>query len=108
METNNHDKKIGVFAYELIGTSLIMFGVMVTIMTYDPILTAVMMLVAWNVSGGHFNPAITVGVYVSQMKFGKQAVTCLLMIVAQFLGALLGILWGYLVLLDNDWADISA
>ena len=28
--------------------------------------TALMMILAWDVSGGHFNPAITLGVYVAE------------------------------------------
>ena len=104
METHNHHKKIGVAAYEFIGTTLIMYAVMVTFGNVPVYVYGAMMMLAWNVSGGHFNPAITLGVYISQMKLGKDAAIALIMIVAQFAGALFGVLFGYLALFDNAWA----
>ena len=64
-------------------------------------ITFAMMLLAWNVSGGHFNPAISLGVWASQGKFGEDAVTLIIMIVSQFAGAMLGILLGFLSLIDK-------
>ena len=66
--------------------------------------TLIMMLTAWNVSGGHFNPTITVGVLVATMKEGgKNFVMAGIMIVAQFAGAMFGILLGFLSLLDKQY-----
>ena len=45
-------------------------------------MTLAMMCLAWNVSGGHFNPAITIGVYVSEKDFGGNALTAFIMIAA--------------------------
>jgi len=67
METNNHDKKIGVFFYEFLGTAFLMYALMMGRGTNTLVATLYgsMMYLAWNVSGGHFNPAITLGMYVS-------------------------------------------
>jgi glycerol uptake facilitator-like aquaporin len=84
METNNKGKKIGVAAYELLGTMFIMLGVMMSNGSYTIglVLTPFMMLLALDVSGGHFNPAITIGMYVSRMNFGEDLITMLIMVTA--------------------------
>jgi len=107
METNNKDKKIGVAVYEFLGTTFIMLGVMVGNGYYEIglLILPFMMLLAWDVSGGHFNPALTIGVYVSKMNFGEDAVTMLIMITAQFAGAFFGVFIGWLALLDKVWAN---
>ena len=108
METKNADKKIGVFVYEMLGTSMIMYAFMVNrgLFNYGAkFVTFAMMVIAWNVSGGHFNPAISLGVYVSEKKWGGNALTLLLMMAGQFAGAFLGILWGYLALIDSKIQD---
>ena len=68
-------------------------------------MTILCMILAWNISGGHFNPVLTLGMYVSRMNFGGDMVTMLIMIVAQFAGAFFGVLIGWLALLDNTWSD---
>ena len=107
METKSNDKKIGVFVYEMLGTSVIMYAFMVggTFDASAKLVTFFMMLIAWNVSGGHFNPAISLGVYVSEKKWGGNILPLLLMMAGQFAGAFLGILWGYLALIDVDLQD---
>lgn len=66
METENKDRKIGVFVYELLGTAFIMYAFMVS--KGDCFASAIpttiaMMCIAYNVSGGHFNPAISIGMF---------------------------------------------
>ena len=106
METGNKDKKIGVVAYELLGTAFIMYAVIVDQSGYAYIyITLAMMMIAWNVSGGHFNPAITVGMLIGSKDFGGNAAVASLMIAGQFAGALFGILFGYLALLNRDYME---
>ena len=60
-----------------------------------------MMFLAWEVSGGHFNPTITLGVYIGNIKdAGNNLVIMLVMIVSQFIGAFAGVFWGWLALCD--------
>ena len=84
METGNKDKKIGIAVYEGLGTAFIMYAVMVEGGTFGAasFVTLAMMCLAWNVSGGHFNPAITIGVYVSEKDFKGNALTAGIMIAA--------------------------
>ena len=107
METGNQDKKIGIAAYEFIGTAFIMYALMMErgIFGTLPIyVTFAMMLIAWKVSGGHFNPAITLGVFVAE-KDAKNLVPMAIMIVSQFAGALFGILLGFLALIDKTYQE---
>ena len=59
-----------------------------------------MMLLAWNISGGHFNPAITLGMFIAEKKLKENVVTAAIMIVAQFTGAMFGILLGFLSIVN--------
>ena len=114
METGNKDKKIGVFAYELLGTAFIMYAVIVE-ESYEKFvgifgdayiyITLAMMMIAWNVSGGHFNPAITVGMLIASKDFGGNAAVAFLMIAGQFAGALFGILFGFLAIINRDYME---
>lgn len=86
METGKKDKKLGVFMYEMLGTAMIMFAFMLSSAendnsAYPAKVTFAMMILAWEISGGHFNPAISVGVYVAEKDYGGNAGTLFLMIV---------------------------
>mmetsp|Transcript_12365 Transcript_12365/g.16769 ORF Transcript_12365/g.16769 Transcript_12365/m.16769 type:complete len:269 (+) Transcript_12365:22-828(+) len=108
METNNQKKIIGVAVYELLGTSLMMYAMMLFKGDYGVAtgLSATLMFLAWDVSGGHFNPAITLGMFMADLKnAGKNLVIMLIMIVAQFAGAFLGIFWGWLAIVNKLWQD---
>ena len=108
METNNKDKKVGVFLYEFLGTAFIMYALIIGngIFAYAALaVTFAMMCISYNVSGGHFNPAISIGMFLAQKKFGEDLLPLLLMIVAQFSGAFFGILLGFFAVIDSDYQD---
>jgi glycerol uptake facilitator-like aquaporin len=111
MENGNKDKWIAMAIYEALGTSFIMYALMMERGVFGPaciFVTMAMMVIAWNVSGGHFNPAISLGVYISEKKFGENLVPLLIMIVGQFAGAFLGLLFGYLALVAKDDMQTAA
>ena len=64
-----------------------------------------MMLIAWPISGGHFNPALTMGIYVAEKDFKGNMKVVLSMIVAQFAGAFFGLLLGFLSLIDHKYVE---
>ena len=103
-------KFFGALIYEFIGTSLIMYALMVNI---GVPLAAIyiqfgLMVVAWNVSGGHFNPLFTVSALVSVDEFNaKNLIFGVAMIIGQFLGAMFGILLGYLALIAKDFKSLT-
>ena len=92
-----------IYTYEFIGTAAIMYALMMAKGQYTwsvSIVTFCAMNLAWKVSGGHFNPAITVGMFVAEKKC-MNFVIALTMILGQFSGAFFGILLGYLSLIDT-------
>ena len=108
METQNKDKKIGVFVYEFLGTAFIMFALIIENGDFAAsgyAVTFCMMCIAYNVSGGHFNPAISIGMYVAEKNFGGNLITLGLMVAGQFAGAFFGILLGFLAVIDADYND---
>ena len=100
------------FMYEMLGTMFIMYAMMVTRGIYigaPIVVTFAMMCLAWNVSGGQFNPAITLSAFVSQGDYVKNLIPTLFIIVGQFIGSMLGVFVGFLAIIDatymQDLAD---
>ena len=105
MENKGESKYFGAIMYELLGTAFIMYALIVSQGVFANAciyVTFAMMVIAWNVSGGHFNPCLTVATLIGNFS-GKNIVLCILMIVGQFLGGFLGILLGYLAMIDKDY-----
>ena len=106
MENSAGERKfVGAVVYELLGTAFIMYAMIVSKGVYGEAciyLTFAMMLCAWNVSGGHFNPCFSVATLIGNFS-GKNIFLCVLMIVGQFLGGFLGVLLGYLAVIDSDF-----
>ena len=68
METEQKSGIVSVFAYELIGTSLIMYAQMLNVGELKTTVNAmylIALVLAWNISGGHFNPAISIGMFIA-------------------------------------------
>ena len=65
-------------------------------------------MVAWNVSGGHFNPAITIGLFIANKNFRANAAIAFVMMAGQFAGAMLGLLFGYFALISKDYMEVYA
>lgn len=100
------------FAYEFLGTAFIMYALILcngnfvlSSLGAAHSVTIVMMFIAYNVSGGHFNPAISVGMFLAQKKFGEDLLPLILMVVAQFAGAFFGILLGFFAVVDSEYQD---
>lgn len=101
METTHGNKfKREVCIYECAGTALLVYAVNVS--KADPVaicfslFTAIM--IAGPISGGHFNPAVTIGVFISQNKPVEKLVLLGCIIASQFAGGLIGALFAFLSL----------
>ena len=83
MESENKNKRVGVFVYEFLGTAFIMYALMLSKGQFGlgpGLMTLIMMLVAWDISGAHFNPAISLGMFVANKKWGQDLLPLLIMI----------------------------
>mmetsp|Transcript_20845 Transcript_20845/g.25556 ORF Transcript_20845/g.25556 Transcript_20845/m.25556 type:complete len:261 (-) Transcript_20845:209-991(-) len=94
MEVKGAEQRTGtVFLYEMLGTALFIYGIM---LTNNPVSIAFSLfasiMIFGAVTGGHFNPAVTLGVYISEGKYSENASWLAIVWCAQVLGGLLG--WG--------------
>ena len=80
--------KLMVAIYELLGTAFLGFAILVSSGSPEAVSMSVFMiiLVLGPITGAHMNPAVTIAVYASNGKYGKDAVFMLIIIVAQILG----------------------
>jgi len=96
METKlGHDRKFLVAIYEAAGTALFTYCILVS--TADAVAAALslfaMIIIFGDVTGGHFNPAVTLGVLVWQFFKGNSISNmffAISIILAQCLGAIAG------------------
>ena len=75
-----HDRKLLVALYELVGTAIFVY--MIIVSTGDafavPLALYSMIVVYGGITGGHFNPAVTLGVYIHEGKWADNAPFALL------------------------------
>ena len=114
METpRGHDRKLLVCIYELIGQILFMYIALVSGGSGSdswgiagPLALFVVVNIFGGVSGGHFNPAVTLGVYVREAKWAENFIYTLMILTSQLSGALIGMMLASTVLRvqkDGDW-----
>lgn len=104
----SQDKKPLVAAYELIGTALFVYMILVSTgnALAVPIGLFAMIIVFGGLTGGHFNPAVTVGVYIHEGKWKDNAFFAALIVASQHIGALLGMLLASVTLgstINDEW-----
>ena len=91
MEVSGADQRKGtVFVMEALGTALFIYGIMLSnnAVTFAFSLFASIMIFG-GITGGHFNPAVTLGVYISEGKYKENLSWVGLLWVAQIVGGLL-------------------
>lgn len=85
--------------YEFLGTALIVYAYNFTATSFfgRGFAYFVGWLIAVSISGAHFNPATTLGVYLAEGKYVRQIGRLLLYMFVQFCGGFLGIFFTWLV-----------
>lgn len=110
METpTGHDRKLLVCLYEFMGQIFFMYAVLVSAGTgsafaglVGPLALFVSVSIFGAVTGGHFNPAVTLGVYFREAKYKDNFLFMAMIISSQISGAITGMLLSYLVLRIPD------
>ena len=100
----NSNKNI-VFFYEFLGTCLLVYAINLQCgelfgVTGIAFMLFAMLLIGGPITGAHFNPAVTLGVYMSNQFWKDDFMMFLLMTSAQFSGAMFGILLTYCSLIN--------
>ena len=92
-----------VAAYELLGTAIFIYMILVS--TGDelavPLALFSVILIFGGITGGHFNPAITLGVYFHEGKYCENLFFCILIMLSQLVGACLGMIGAMFTLSAN-------
>ena len=90
-----NDRKALVATYELFGTAIFLYMILVS--TGDqfavPLALYAAILIFGGITGGHFNPAVTTGVFIHNKKWSADLPYALLIIVSQLIGACLGMIF---------------
>ena len=105
METpKGHDRKFLVCFYEFLGTALFQYIALLSGATGSdiwgiagPLALFVVVNIFGGITGGHFNPAVTAGVYVREANYGGNLLFAILIMASQIGGALIGMLMVALV-----------
>ena len=108
MEVEGSQQRTGlVFLYEAMGTMLFVYSIL---LTNNPISIAFSLFASiilfGAVTGGHFNPAVTLGVYINEAKWKENAHWLFLVIVAQITGAFMAQGLAQLTLFEGDIGTI--
>ena len=96
MEANGHDRKFTVCALEFVGTALFIFGLISTTLPLSiPFSLFASVVIFGDITGGHFNPAVTLGVFTQLGDYGKNFLFMIIIMLSQFLGgfAAVGLAW---------------
>ena len=97
MEAHGHDRKAIVCFCEFLGTALFIFGIIETAIPLSIPFSLLASVVIWgDITGGHFNPAVTLGVWTTLPDKGKNFIFMLMIMASQVLGGGLAIGLAYL------------
>ena len=101
---NNPHSLLTVMVCETIGTAFFIYAILMTEAAVAiPFMLFASIMIFGAVSGGHFNPAVTLGVFLGQGEdYGKNFVYMILVWVSQFLGGGLAMGLSYLSLYQTQ------
>ena len=83
MEAKGHNRMMTVAACEMLGTALFIFGILCTNQAITIPFSLLASVVIWgDITGGHFNPAVTLGVFITLGDKAKNFIFMILIILA--------------------------
>ena len=103
------NRKPLVFVYEAVGTMLFVYSILLTSnpMSISFSLFASIILFG-SITGGHFNPAVTLAVYIKESKYSENLSWLAIVILAQLTGAVMAIGLTEVTLFEGTLGNIPA
>ena len=103
---NATDQKHIVFIYEGLGTAMLLYSINVTTNTeFGQFGVAFMLfaclLIGGPITGAHFNPAVTIGVYISNKHWKEDFTMFIITILGQICGGVFGVMLAWLTLYNR-------
>lgn len=100
MEADGHGSKFTVCIYEAMGTALFLYCILASNGNAFAVIMGLFasIMIFGGVTGGHFNPAVTIGVYTARGQYGKDLIFMIMIIMFQLVGAVGGAALAWLVL----------
>lgn len=100
----SQDRKLLVVFYEMMGTALFMYCILVSRANPLGVIVGLFasIILFGSVTGGHFNPAVTLGVYLSNGKHLRHLLWLIMILLGQFIGAILGLGFATLSMYEKD------
>ena len=101
------DYKQYVFWYEAIGTGMLLYAINLQNGEFFgqfgiSFMLFALLLIGGPITGAHYNPAVTLGIFISNGEWAKQSVMFGVMMAGQFFGSLLGVLLVWLCLYNDQ------
>lgn len=97
------ERKMTVCLLELLGTALFVYGILINGADNAGVALSLFasVVLLGGVTGGHFNPAVTIGVYLAEAKFATNFLFMIEIIISQCIGGLIAIAMAYPSLYDS-------
>ena len=108
MEVAGSEQRSSIVAlYELLGTCLFVYMIIMSTgnAVTVPLALFSVIIIFGDITGGHFNPAVTLGVYVQLGEYKKNAAMCAIIIFSQLVGSFIGMGLAILTLASNVDGD---
>ena len=98
------NRKLTVTIYEMFGTALFVYGILVSSgnAIAVPLSLFASIIIFGGITGGHFNPAVSLGVFINCENRRDKIVFLIIIMIAQCVGAFLAIGMAWLSLFAKD------
>ena len=101
--------KLRVLFFEFLGVAGLMFTINISLGNAVSIgfYITCAAIICGGISGGHFNGAVSLAVFIKEKNYGKNIVMLLLFLVAQWVGAFFGVFLSWMAMADKNNSTVA-
>jgi aquaporin Z len=98
-----YGRKMTVCLLEMVGTALFVYGILINGADNAGVALSLFasVILLGGITGGHFNPAVTLGIYIQSREYVKNLFFMIQYIIAQIIGGLIAVAMAYPSLYDS-------